>query len=171
LTDQPGSGYATWPFRLVDYDGRPWIGGAIGPEFCPRWNHLAISDVILWNPLTGETRLGGEAGGTNHLIAPDMPDDRCTVFADTGAYFKAWGWRRLRLASLRAKAAAGEWLHPVTQPKDANLPGVLVIGDVFQPGWSRVTVPKLIAGAGLSPDQLFAAVLASRAMPIVEGVR
>jgi hypothetical protein len=160
LNDQAGAWPASAPFRLMlDDDGAPWIAAAVGPDWHLQWTHLDILDVILWNPQTGETRVAGEAPRTRHLIIPAHPDERCTVFGDTAAYFKAWAWRRLR-------ANTGHSQRPEPHP-DGNLPGVLVIGDAMQPGWTRVEALTLIAGAGVSQSHLFNAVLASRNMPII----
>lgn len=161
----PGCAYASAPFRTLEYDERSWIAAAIGAVVGDlRWTHLDIRDVILWDPRTGETRLYGDAPRQPHLVVPDICDDRVRVYSDARAYFAAWAARRLLTAQSK-----GEWLHPVAVPRDGNLPGILVLGDLHQSGWSYVHAETLIADAGINQHDLYRAVLASRGMPSIEG--
>ena len=169
VQDQPRASYATAPFRRVHEDGQDWIGGAIGFPFVQKHFDLApqldITDVILWNPKTGETRLSGDAPRQSCLAKPYILEDRTSVFGDTRAFFIAWAWRRIRTAERNEKLKP----HPVAEPLDGNLPGILVIGDIAKTRWHDVRCAKLLPSVGVRPEALSAAVAASYHLPAVEG--
>lgn len=166
---QPRAAYATAPFRRVHEDGQDWIGGAIGYPFTQKHFDLApqldITDVILWNPKTGETRLSGDARGQSCLLKPYILEDRTSVFGDTRAFFIAWAWRRIRTAERREKLKP----HAFAETLDGDLPGILVIGDIAKTRWSDVHCAKLHPSVGVRPDAISAAIAASYHLPAVEG--
>lgn len=168
---EAGCAYASAPFRTIEHDGQSWIGGAIGEVVGNiRWTHLDIRDVILWNPRTGETRLFGDAPGQATLVRPDECGGDVAVYGDPQAYFAAWAARRLNTAKLMTAKARGTWAHPVAEPRDGNLPGILVIGAIDQPEWSYVHARRLTADQSVNQHDLHRALSASRNMPLIEGV-
>lgn len=176
LTGDPAAIYAAAPFRSwTDDDGRAWIAGAIG---CPpyfdndaalRWEHLDITDVILWDPRTNEARIAGEHASTSVFVMPEQPDPRLTIWGDCGAFFRAWAARRVRTGKLWIMRARGEWQHPIDEPADGNLPGGLLIGDAFRARWPVTDSTTIVAGAGLSATELHAAAFRAARLPVFEG--
>ena len=174
LDDEPSAAYASAPFKtFVDGDGRSWIAGAVG---CPphldtvrlgRWRHLDITDVILWDPRSGDTEIAGEHHSASGLLLPSNQDDCLTVFAEGGAFFRAWAERRARLGEL-AKHAPVAWVHPVAEASDSELPGALVIGSLDDIQWRGVTSPVVVAGPGTTPANLRVAALRAARLPTFE---
>lgn len=168
-----GADYACLPFRIYwTQEDEPWIAGAVG---CPpvfdlerlkRWEHLDISDVILWNPKSNAVQLAGDAGRS--LIQPYCPDGAIQVYDHDGRFFRAWAANRLATWALGQKKQRGEWLHPVTEPRDGGLPGVLAIGGIERQQWSSLCAEKLIAPVGADPRVLRRAVIASANLPRIE---
>lgn len=172
MEGSPFATYACAPFRTyIDDDERSWIAGAVGAmpmldsKRMMRWNHLDITDVILWDPRTGEGRLAGEHHSTSNLILPYIQDERMTVYGDTGAYFRAWAGRRARTAELGQRKARGEWNHPVCEPDDGGLPGALILGEVGKVQWRGVTAATVIASTGVTKDELRGAALRAAHLP------
>ena len=101
--DHPSTFYATFPFRIIDVEGRAWIGGAVG---CPMimtsdwhrtWEHFDIEEVLLWNPRTGEVGILGEAASQPAAFVPErlaLVEESLTVYGDGFSFFRAWADRR-----------------------------------------------------------------------------
>ncbi len=153
--NEPGATYATGPFAIMSEDGANWIAGAVGiwRAFKPGdWSVDDISDVILWNPRTGEVRLLGDEGAV--LIVPDRPEPRLTVYADGFAFFRAWADRR------------AETLARI----DSDIPGALAIGDLKDINWRETGASVLVAGPGIDAKKLNSAVIRSARLPRVESL-
>lgn len=164
--------YASSAFRTwVDDDDLNWIAGAIGAqpladtEASVRWCHLDIRDVILWNPRTNEARLAGEHKSTSTYVLPSHPVGPLTVWADCGAFFRAWAANRARTGSLIQKRAAGEWAHPIAEPDDGNLPGGLLIGSIHRARWPSPPVEQVLAAEGLTGAELHFAAVHAASLP------
>lgn len=163
--DQSGSSYACDAFRVVADDGHNWIAGAVGaPPSLARstWLPADISDVILWNPRTNETRVLGDRDPT--VIAPY--DDVITVYADGYAFFRAWADARAEVWGRAVARRDNKWVHPVTEI--ATVPAAIVIGDIAKVRrWPNATT--LIAGPGIDADALRRSVWDSYNVPRVVG--
>lgn len=168
--------YATAAFKgMVDDDGRGWIAGAIG---CPpwldadrlcAWRHLDITDVILWDPRTGEGRIAGEHSSCARMTLPHIQGDRLTVFGDVAAFFQAWAAARCQTAHRASWARMpGEWAHSVIEPDDGGLPGALIIGSPDRLSWGGVTAATVVAGPGTTRRALQDAALRAARLPAFE---
>lgn len=178
MRDHPSHIYACAAFRTwIDDDGRSWIAGAVGaPPILSRgisdWLHLDISDVVLWDPRTNETRLVGEHQSTANFVLPEIVDLRVTLWADGGAFFRAWAARRARKADLFRAVSNGKWKHPVMEDRDSGLPGGLVIGDIGRARWPSDAlsgVSAVTAGPGLTHAELHHCAVRSANFPRFEG--
>ncbi len=151
-TTEPAAFYACYPFRIVQYEGATWIGGAIG---CPRlmdrpgaWGPTDVIDLILWNPKTGKSKVAGE---TTFLCEP-QPCEELTVYADPKAFFRAWAERRAEAVMRR------DMIPRMPDSDDSWLPGAFVTGSLARirwPAWART----IRAGPGVDAKQLRSSVL------------
>lgn len=167
---EPGASYATGPFAIMQEDGASWIAGAVGiwRAFDPtNWSVDDISDVILWNPRTGEIRILGDTSPT--LITPDRPEPRLTVYGQGFAFFRAWADRR---AEILARIRIAHESHRVTgsEPTDSGIPGALVIGDLAKIEWRNLGAAVLVAGPGTDARKLNRAVIRSARLPRIESL-
>ncbi len=165
----PTAAFATFPFRvLTTSDGRHWIGAAVHPPCTVNptpFSEIDITDVILWNPKTGELQLLGDDRPT--IIGPDDPGDCLTVYGDGYAFFRAWAEARSEIAQRHMSARAGNWAHPIPTPADGAIPGALVIGDVAKAP-IPLDIPILEAGPGIDPAQLTKAIYRRANLPRVQ---
>lgn len=165
-------GYVTAPFRTwIDDDDRSWIAGAVGCPPCfdvdavMHWRHLDIDEIILWCPRTGEARLAGEDPSTVRMILPCDQGASLTVWGDAGAFFRAWAQRRAGTADKMRRKTSGEWVHPVTESPDGEMPGALVVGDIGKLRWGNVRASTIVAGPGMTRRDLHAAALRAASLP------
>lgn len=176
----PAAIYATIPFRTWDDGaGRSWIAGAVGCmpmldiDEVAAWNHLDISDVILWDPRTNDTRLVGEHRSQSVIIAPDAPDadpsGRLTVYADGAAFFADWARRRAGLGLRIRDKAEGRWTHPLVEPRDSGLPGALIVGPTGKARLPRDLAQTIVAGPGVTAGDLHAAAVRAANLPTIVG--
>ena len=176
LEGEAAAAYAAAPFRTwTDDDGRSWIAGAIGcrpfldAAAATRWCHLDIRDVLLWEPRTGEVIVAGEHRSISTFVMPDHVSDRLMVWGEGSAFFRAWAHARARTGQLAMRRAAGDWAHPVTEPRDGGLPGGLLIGNIRRATWPMPDVRSVTAGQGVTVGELhYAAACAARLPLFVE---
>lgn len=170
----PSAGFACACFRVIADDGVTYIAGAVG---CPphsdlerfiNWTPDDISNVILWNPRTNDTRILGEARSQTVLISPESREGMITVYQDAFAFFRAWCERRAEFIVRRQGVITNGWLHPMPEPRDSFIPGALVVGDLAKvKEWPRLSEATLIPGPGVSEDDLKKSVWRSAEIPTV----
>jgi hypothetical protein len=163
--------YATLPFRTMTWnDDRPVIGAAIG---CPRmfreqpdlYDRLDITDVILWDPRSNDVALAGEHPSSTRLLLPSEATmaDRLVVYADPGAFFRAWAAKRLAIIIEYQKTGRS------FETDDGCIPGAFLVGKPAAVTWSHVHCPTIVAGPGVDRRELHRAIVASARLPKVEG--
>jgi hypothetical protein len=164
------SAYALAPFRIVRYDEKDWIAGAIGsppvldPVAIIQWTPHDITDVLLWNPRLNTAQIMGEATSQACHTAPNPYDNAVKVFADLFAFFRAWGARRADRFHIIADPT---WVHPRTEAHLSDMPGIFVQGSLAKINWRAVDVPSYIAGPGCDVKQLQKAVALCYPVPKV----
>lgn len=167
---EPGATYATGPFAIMAEDGANWIAGAVGIwralDPLP-WSVDDITEVILWNPRTGQVRFLDDVGPG--VVIPAKPEQRLTVYADGFAFFRAWADRR---AEILARIRIAHEGHRVTavEPLDSAIPGALAIGDLAKIHWRDIGASVLVAGPGVDAKKLNRAVIRSAHLPRVESL-
>lgn len=170
----PSAGFACACFRSIADDGINYIAGAVG---CPPhldldrfrdWTPDRIAHVILWHPKSNDVRELGEAKSQSILIAPTIPDETITVYADGFAFFRAWIERRAAHYVRNQMTIRKEWAHPTPETSDSLIPGALVIGNIASvKEWPAISESALIAGPGVTDDALRQSVWRSAHIPQV----
>jgi hypothetical protein len=165
--------YATLPFVILEHEDAKWIAGAVGiyPAFTTApWSTDDISDVILWNPRTDKIRILGEAASQSIAILPagrSLETETLTIYASGFEFFRAWADRRSITAAMIETARASNHVIIPAEPRDSDIPGVLVIGDLAKITWRDVPAQNLIAGAGVDETKLRNAIFKSARLPRV----
>lgn len=170
----PAAAYATACFRCIETDDRNWIAGAVGAPPCLTvgdWQSSDITDVILWHPPTGDVRILGEAAKIDMIILPFGGSETLTVFAEPWAFFRAWADKRAAFLAQWQTAKAGRHALLPREPRDGNIPGAIVVGDVAK-AWREVDAPVVEAGPGVDAKTLKSAIFRAARLPrVVEASR
>ncbi|MES2904024.1 MAG: hypothetical protein V4696_07550 [Pseudomonadota bacterium] len=158
----PAAFYACFPFRLAKIEDQHVILAAFAP---PAFGSDDQPDIIVaWEPRDNRHSIIGD--NNPQIIMPDHPETECDIYGDFFAFARAWVEKRAAFYQLRMDQVAGKWQHPVTEPRDGNLPGILAIGDVSKIRLPR-DLPPVLNAVGIDRKAMNSAIMRSANLPRV----
>lgn len=166
----PAAFYAAFPFRLAKIDGHHNIVAAFPPPPIASpsfevWTHLDIAFVIAWNPVTNQYHLVGDPQA--QVIMPALGASSETLYGDFFAFARHWVERRASFYQTRQDQQKDRWAHPVKEPADGNIPGILAIGDPAKCRWPLSDLPELLTCIGIDRNAVNSAIFKQTKLPRV----
>ena len=168
--NDPAAFYAAFPFRLAKVDGQHVIAAAFPPppiasECFDGWTHLDIAHVVIWEPVSNTYTLAGDT--QPQAILPCTAADNETVFGSFFAFARAWAERRASFFQTRQDQQKDRWAHPLKEPADGNIPGILAIGDPAKIRWPLQDLPDLLTCIGIDRNAVNSAIFRQTKLPRV----
>jgi hypothetical protein len=172
-SSEAGSGYAAAAFKIIVDGGVHYIAGAVG---CPphlnvdaviNWHPFDISDIILWDPLTDECRVMGEAKSATRIVMPYNVDARLDLYhaAQPFRFFRAWAERRAVFWEQNRRRLSDAWASTSYEPHDSNIPGAFVQGDINKVQWALIDTSFIRADESIDPKALKRAIYRAKRIP------
>lgn len=170
--DEVGARYAALPFRPAKVDDEWRILAAFPPERflsgqASHWTHLDIEAVVSWHPPSGKFEVLGDPA-PQLLLPRDLDFEKeGKVYGDFFAFARNWAERRAAFWQLRQDHLANKWVHPIVEPRDGNIPGILAIGDPAKIRWPLSDLPELLTCIGIDRNAVNSAIFKQTKLPRV----